>query len=100
VAGTVRLAPRAALGIRGRNWFLGSRAFDLMMKYADNASNDIDLRTSRAWSRPDLPPHRLNPRRARPTAPDDRRAAAGARGSGNRDGASTRSTASTSAKRS
>jgi 2-polyprenyl-6-methoxyphenol hydroxylase-like FAD-dependent oxidoreductase len=37
------LAPRTALGIRGRNWFLGSRAFDLMMKYADNASNDIDL---------------------------------------------------------
>jgi 2-polyprenyl-6-methoxyphenol hydroxylase-like FAD-dependent oxidoreductase len=38
------LAPRTALGIRGRNWFLGSRAFGLMMKYADNASNDIDLR--------------------------------------------------------
>jgi 2-polyprenyl-6-methoxyphenol hydroxylase-like FAD-dependent oxidoreductase len=37
------LAPRTALGIRGRNWFLGSRALDLMMKYADNASNDIDL---------------------------------------------------------
>ena len=37
------LAPRTALGIRGRNWFIGSRAFGLMMKYADNASNDIDL---------------------------------------------------------
>jgi hypothetical protein len=38
------LAPRTALGIRGRNWFLGSRAFGLMMKYTDNASNDIELR--------------------------------------------------------
>ncbi len=38
------LAPRTALGIRGRNWFIGSRAFHLMMKYADNAANDIDLR--------------------------------------------------------
>jgi len=37
------LAPRTALGLRGRNWFVGSRAFDLMMKYADHASNDIDL---------------------------------------------------------
>lgn len=37
------LAPRTALGICGRNWFIGSRAFGLMMKYADNASNDIDL---------------------------------------------------------
>jgi 2-polyprenyl-6-methoxyphenol hydroxylase-like FAD-dependent oxidoreductase len=37
------LAPRTALGIRGRNWFIGSRAFGLMMKYAGNASNDIDL---------------------------------------------------------
>ena len=37
------LAPRTALGIRARNWFLGSRAFDLMMKYVDNASNDIEL---------------------------------------------------------
>jgi hypothetical protein len=33
--GTVRLAPRTALGIRRRNWFLGSQAFDLMMRYAD-----------------------------------------------------------------
>jgi 2-polyprenyl-6-methoxyphenol hydroxylase-like FAD-dependent oxidoreductase len=38
------LAPRTALGIRARNWFLGSRAFGLMMKYADNAANDIELR--------------------------------------------------------
>jgi 2-polyprenyl-6-methoxyphenol hydroxylase-like FAD-dependent oxidoreductase len=37
------LAPRTALGIRARNWFLGSRAFGLMMKYADNAANDIEL---------------------------------------------------------
>jgi 2-polyprenyl-6-methoxyphenol hydroxylase-like FAD-dependent oxidoreductase len=37
------LAPRTALGIRARNWFLGSRAFDLMTKYADNAANDIEL---------------------------------------------------------
>jgi 2-polyprenyl-6-methoxyphenol hydroxylase-like FAD-dependent oxidoreductase len=37
------LAPRTALGIRARNWFVGSRAFGLMLKYADNASNDIDL---------------------------------------------------------
>jgi 2-polyprenyl-6-methoxyphenol hydroxylase-like FAD-dependent oxidoreductase len=37
------LAPKTALGIRARNWFLGSRAFSLMMKYGDNAANDIDL---------------------------------------------------------
>jgi 2-polyprenyl-6-methoxyphenol hydroxylase-like FAD-dependent oxidoreductase len=37
------LAPRTALGIRARNWFLGSRAFGLMLKYADNAVNDIEL---------------------------------------------------------
>jgi 2-polyprenyl-6-methoxyphenol hydroxylase-like FAD-dependent oxidoreductase len=37
------LAPRTAPGIRGRNWLLGSRAFRLMMKYADNAANDIEL---------------------------------------------------------
>ncbi|HTR95690.1 MAG TPA: FAD-dependent monooxygenase [Trebonia sp.] len=37
------LAPRTALGIRARNWFLGSRAFDLMLKYANNAANDIEL---------------------------------------------------------
>jgi 2-polyprenyl-6-methoxyphenol hydroxylase-like FAD-dependent oxidoreductase len=38
------LAPRTALGIRARNWFLGSRTFGLMTKYADGAANDIDLR--------------------------------------------------------
>lgn len=38
------LAPRTARGIRMRNWFLGSRMFDLMLKYSDNAANDIDLR--------------------------------------------------------
>ncbi|PPI97703.1 FAD-dependent monooxygenase [Nocardia nova] len=38
------LAPRTARGIRMRNWFLGSRMFDLMLKYADNAANDIELR--------------------------------------------------------
>jgi 2-polyprenyl-6-methoxyphenol hydroxylase-like FAD-dependent oxidoreductase len=37
------LAPRTAPGIRARNWFAGSRAFDLMMKYAGHAANDIDL---------------------------------------------------------
>ena len=37
------LAPRTALGIRARNWFLCSRAFGLMLKYADNAANDIEL---------------------------------------------------------
>jgi hypothetical protein len=37
------LAPRTALGLRARNWFLRSRAFGLMMKYTDKAANDIDL---------------------------------------------------------
>src|ERR1700685_2159522 len=37
------MAPRTAWGIRGRNWLLGSRAFGLMMKYGDKATNDIDL---------------------------------------------------------
>lgn len=37
------LAPRTAPGIRARNWFLGSRSFGLMLKYADNAANDIEL---------------------------------------------------------
>jgi 2-polyprenyl-6-methoxyphenol hydroxylase-like FAD-dependent oxidoreductase len=37
------LAPKTALGIKARNWFLRSRMFTLMMKYADNAANDIDL---------------------------------------------------------
>ncbi|WP_067473925.1 FAD-dependent monooxygenase [Nocardia amamiensis] len=38
------LAPKTALGIRMRNWFLGSHLFRLMAKYGDNAANDIDLR--------------------------------------------------------
>lgn len=38
------LAPKTALGIRCRNWFLGSRAFNLMLKYGDDAANDIDLK--------------------------------------------------------
>jgi 2-polyprenyl-6-methoxyphenol hydroxylase-like FAD-dependent oxidoreductase len=37
------LAPKTAVGIRARNWFLGSRAFGLMTKYTDKAANDIDL---------------------------------------------------------
>ena len=37
------MAPKTAMGIRGRNWLLGSRAFGLMMKYGDKAANDIDL---------------------------------------------------------
>ena len=37
------MAPRTALGIRARNWFLGSRAFGLMTRYGDNAARDIDL---------------------------------------------------------
>ena len=51
------LAPKTAWGIRARNWFLGSRAFSLMMKYGDNAANDIDLADYpalagvRAWTR-------------------------------------------------
>ncbi|WP_067534336.1 FAD-dependent monooxygenase [Nocardia crassostreae] len=38
------LAPKTKLGIRARNWFLGSRLWNLMLKYTDNAKNDIDLR--------------------------------------------------------
>jgi 2-polyprenyl-6-methoxyphenol hydroxylase-like FAD-dependent oxidoreductase len=37
------LAPKTAVGIRARNWFLGSRAFSLMTKFGDKAANDIDL---------------------------------------------------------
>ena len=37
------MAPKTALGIRGRNWLLGSRVFGLMMRYGDKAANDIDL---------------------------------------------------------
>src|ERR1700761_7615045 len=47
ITGTVNagrfMAPRTALGLRARNWFLRSRAFGLMMKYTDNKANDIDL---------------------------------------------------------
>jgi 2-polyprenyl-6-methoxyphenol hydroxylase-like FAD-dependent oxidoreductase len=47
IAGTVNagrfMAPRTALGLRARNWFLRSRAFGLMMKYTDSKANDIDL---------------------------------------------------------
>ena len=47
IAGNTRtgkfLAPKTRLGLRARNWFLRSRAFGLMMKYTDNAANDIDL---------------------------------------------------------
>ncbi|MFF0491542.1 FAD-dependent monooxygenase [Nocardia sp. NPDC004068] len=38
------MAPKTALGIRMRNWFLGSRAFNLMLKFSDDAANDIELR--------------------------------------------------------
>src|ERR1700761_2046298 len=37
------LAPKTAVGIQARNWFLGSRTFGLMMKFSDKAANDIDL---------------------------------------------------------
>ncbi|MFE3321554.1 FAD-dependent monooxygenase [Nocardia sp. NPDC059195] len=37
------LAPKTARGIKARNWFLGSRLFNLMLKYGDKAANDIDL---------------------------------------------------------
>ncbi|MEV6767207.1 FAD-dependent monooxygenase [Nocardia sp. NPDC051030] len=38
------LAPKTARGLRLRNWFLGSFGFKLMVKYADSAKNDIDLK--------------------------------------------------------
>lgn len=38
------LAPKTPWGIRARNWFLGSWAFGLMLKYADKAVNNIELR--------------------------------------------------------
>jgi 2-polyprenyl-6-methoxyphenol hydroxylase-like FAD-dependent oxidoreductase len=38
------MAPRTARGIKFRNWFLESRTFGLMAKYADKAANDIELR--------------------------------------------------------
>ncbi|MFE3543624.1 FAD-dependent monooxygenase [Nocardia sp. NPDC059177] len=37
------LAPKTTIGIRARNWFLGSRLFALMAKFGDKAANDIDL---------------------------------------------------------
>lgn len=37
------LAPKTALGIKLRNWFLGSSLFGRMAKMAENAKNDIDL---------------------------------------------------------
>ncbi|MEV0686119.1 FAD-dependent monooxygenase [Nocardia sp. NPDC050378] len=37
------LAPKTAVGIKARNWFLGSRLFGLMLKYGDKAANDVDL---------------------------------------------------------
>ena len=47
IAGNVNtgrfLAPKTALGLRARNWFLRSRAFGLMMKYTDDKANDIEL---------------------------------------------------------
>ncbi|MEU0543378.1 FAD-dependent monooxygenase [Nocardia sp. NPDC005978] len=38
------LAPRTAPGLRVRNWFLGSRLFDLMIKMTERSKNDIELR--------------------------------------------------------
>jgi 2-polyprenyl-6-methoxyphenol hydroxylase-like FAD-dependent oxidoreductase len=38
------LAPKTARGIKMRNWFMRSRMFELMLKYGDNAANDIDLK--------------------------------------------------------
>ncbi|MFI5715893.1 FAD-dependent monooxygenase [Nocardia sp. NPDC051750] len=37
------LAPKTAYGLRLRNWFLGSRWFDLMDKYAADAKDDLEL---------------------------------------------------------
>ncbi|MVU81808.1 FAD-dependent oxidoreductase [Nocardia sp. ET3-3] len=38
------LAPRTARGLRMRNWFVRSRGFKMMAKWAENAKNDIDLK--------------------------------------------------------
>ncbi|WP_327142014.1 FAD-dependent monooxygenase [Nocardia sp. NBC_01327] len=38
------LAPKTALGLRFRNWFLGSRFFAMMVKSAEKSKNDIDLK--------------------------------------------------------
>lgn len=37
------LAPKTAWGLRVRNWFLGSRWFDMMDKFAGAAKDDIEL---------------------------------------------------------
>lgn len=37
------LAPKTAYGLRLRDWFLGSRWFGLMDKFAQDAKNDLDL---------------------------------------------------------
>lgn len=37
------LAPKTGYGLRIRDWFLGSRLFGLMDKYATDATDDIDL---------------------------------------------------------
>ncbi|MGW1742206.1 FAD-dependent monooxygenase [Nocardia sp. NPDC001965] len=37
------LAPKTAWGLRLRNWFLGSRWFDMMDKFAGDAKDDIEL---------------------------------------------------------
>ncbi|WP_327147972.1 FAD-dependent monooxygenase [Nocardia sp. NBC_01329] len=37
------LAPKTARGLRMRNWFLGSRWFDIMDKFAGDAKDDIEL---------------------------------------------------------
>ncbi|MGW4242258.1 FAD-dependent monooxygenase [Nocardia sp. NPDC004722] len=37
------IAPRTARGLRFRNWFVRSRGFKLMVKFGENAKNDIEL---------------------------------------------------------
>jgi 2-polyprenyl-6-methoxyphenol hydroxylase-like FAD-dependent oxidoreductase len=37
------LAPKTAPGLRFRNWFLGSRWFDLMDRFAGDAKDDLEL---------------------------------------------------------
>ncbi|MDG3014690.1 FAD-dependent monooxygenase [Speluncibacter jeojiensis] len=38
------LAPKTRMGIRVRDWFVGSSMFELMIKFGDRGANDIDLR--------------------------------------------------------
>jgi 2-polyprenyl-6-methoxyphenol hydroxylase-like FAD-dependent oxidoreductase len=52
------LAPKTAWGIRARNWFLRSPAFNLMAKYRDNAANDIDLADYPAFAKTHAEQHR------------------------------------------